>query len=167
MFFLLINNIMSNKKECPDCNCPKCPEQQKCPDQKCPEQITMEDIIKAVMPGKSPFYTFGEFHMNGENVDSELLTDATDRWEGKYMFHLQPEPYNPSAQGIMPYSGEIRDEYKPIPLNSIEDMFNLESAVDFNVDEKLLNQLRFPNLVKNGMSDRGNNNNTKNESIEE
>ena len=84
-FFLLINIYMSDKKECPDCNCPKCPEP------KCPEQITMEDIIKAVMPGKSPFYTFGEFHMNGENVDSELLTDATDRWEGKYMFNLQPE----------------------------------------------------------------------------
>ena len=63
----------SNNTKCPDCNCPKCPEPQKCP-----PQITMEDIIKAVMPGKSPFYTFGEFHMNGKNVDSELLTDATE-----------------------------------------------------------------------------------------
>lgn len=139
---------MSNSNtKCPDCNCPKCPP-----------QITIEDIIKAVMPGKSPFYTFGEFHMNGKNIDSELLTDATDRWEGKYMFHLQPEPYNPSSQGIMPYSGEISDEYKPIKLNTVEDMFNLESAVDFNIDEKLLQQLKIPDSVDNGMIERGGNN---------
>ena len=144
---------MSDNKKCPDCNCPKCPEPQKCP-----PQITMEDIIKAVMPGKSPFYTFGEFHMNGKNVDSELLTDATDRWEGKYMFNLQPEPYNPSAQGIMPYSGEIRDEYRPIKLDTVEDMFDLESAVDFNIDEKLLQQLKIPDSVDNGMIERGGNN---------
>jgi len=143
----------SKEKECPDCNCPKCPEPQKCP-----PQITMEDIIKAVMPGKSPFYTFGEFHMNGKNVDSELLTDATDRWEGSYMFHLQPDPYNPSAQGIMPYSGEISDEYRPIKLDTAEDMFNLESAVAFNVDEKVLQQLKIPDSVDNGMIERGGNN---------
>ena len=144
---------MSNSNtKCPDCNCPKCPEQQKCP-----PQITMEDIIKAVMPGKSPFYTFGEFHMNGKNVDSELSTDATDRWEGRYMFHLQPQPYNPSAQGIMPYSGEISDA-RPIKLDTVEDMFNLESAVAFNVDEKVLQQLKIPDSVDNGMIERGGNN---------
>ena len=143
---------MSNSKvtdtKCPDCNCPKCPP-----------QITMEDIIKAVMPGKSPFYTFGEFHMNGKNVDSELLTDATDRWEGSYMFHLQPEPYNPSSQGIMPYSGEISDEYRPIKLDTAEDMFNLESAVDYRIDEELVKQIRYPGRTRNnGMAQRGNNN---------
>ena len=140
---------MSNSNtKCPDCNCPKCPP-----------QITMEDIIKAVMPGKSPFYTFGEFHMNGKNVDSELLTDATDRWEGRYMFHLQPEPYNPSAQGIMPYSGEISDEYRPIKLDTAEDMFNLESAVDYRIDEELVKQIRYPGRTRNnGMAQRGNNN---------
>ena len=144
----------SKEKECPDCNCPKCPEPQKCP-----QQITMEDIIKAVMPGKSPFYTFGEFHMNGENVDSELLTDATDRWEGSYMFHLQPDPYNPSAQGIMPYSGEISDEYRPIKLDTAEDMFNLEEAVDYRVDREIVEQIRFPGRTRNnGMAQRGGNN---------
>ena len=143
----------SNKKDkCPDCNCPKCPEQQKCPD-----QITMEDIIKAVMPGKSPFYTFGEFHMNGKNVDSELLTAETDRWEGSYMFNLQPGPYNPSAQGIMPYSGAIRDEARPYKLDSISDMFNLEAAMDYRVDRKLVEQLKIPGMVRNGMSNRGGN----------
>ena len=143
----------SKEKECPDCNCPKCPEQQKCP-----QQITMEDIIKAIMPGKSPFYTFGEFHMNGENVDSELLTDATDRWEGSYMFHLQPDPYNPSAQGIMPYSGEISDEYRPIKLDTVEDMFNLEEAVDYRVDREIAEQIRYPGRTRNnGMAQRGNN----------
>ena len=30
----------------------------------------------------------------------------------------------------MPYSGEISDEYRPIKLDTVEDMFNLESAVD-------------------------------------
>ena len=144
----------SKEKECPDCNCPKCPEQQQFP-----KQITMKDIIKAIMPGKSPFYTFGEFHMNGENVDSELLTDATDRWEGSYMFHLQPDPYNPSAQGIMPYSGEISDEARPIKLDTAEDMFNLESAVDRRIDEELVKQIRYPGRTRNnGMAQRGNNN---------
>ena len=146
---------MSNSNtKCPDCNCPKCPEPQKCP-----PQITMEDIIKAVMPGKSPFYTFGEFHMNGKNVDSELLTDATDRWEGSYMFHLQPQPYNPSSQGIMPYSGEISDESRPIKLDTVEDMFNLESAVDRRIDEELVKQIRYPGRNRNnGMAQRGGNN---------
>ena len=152
----------SKEKECPDCNCPKCPEQQKCP-----QQITMEDIIKAIMPGKSPFYTFGEFHMNGKNVDSELLTDATDRWEGSYMFHLQPDPYNPSAQGIMPYSGEISDEYRPIKLDTAEDMFNLEEAVDYRVDREITEQIRFPGRTRNnGMAERGNNN-SNGETIDE
>ena len=140
-----------NKKECPDCNCPKCP------DKKCPDQITMEDIIKAVMPGKSPFYTFGEFHMNGQNTDSELLTDATDRWEGSYMFNLQPGPYNPGAQGIMPYSGEIKDEVRPYKLDSVADMFNLEASMDYRVDRKLVEQIRIPGTVKNGMASRGGN----------
>lgn len=154
---------MSNSnKECPDCNCPKCPEQQKCP-----PQITMKDIIKAIMPGKSPFYTFGEFHMNGENVDSELLTDATDRWEGSYMFHLQPDPYNPSAQGIMPYSGKINDEYRPIKLDTVKDMFNLEEAVDYRIDRELVEQIRYPGRTRNnGMAQRGNNN-SNGESIQE
>ena len=152
----------SKEKECPDCNCPKCPEQQKCP-----QQITMEDIIKAIMLGKSPFYTFGEFHMNGKNVDSELLTDATDRWEGSYMFHLQPDPYNPSAQGIMPYSGEISDEYRPIKLDTVEDMFNLEEAVDYRVDREIVEQIRFPGRTRNnGMAERGNNN-SNGETIDE
>jgi hypothetical protein len=144
---------MSNTNtKCPDCNCPKCPEPQKCPD-----QITMEDIIKAVMPGKSPFYTIGEFHMNGKNVDSELSTDATDRWEGRYMFHLQPEPYNPSSQGIMPYSGEISDA-RPIKLDTVEDMFNLESSIDARIDEELVKQIRYPGRTRNnGMAQRGNN----------
>ena len=160
MFFLLINNIMSDNKECPDCNCPKCPEQQKCPDQKCPDQITMKDIIKAVMPGKSPFYTFGEFHMNGKNIDSELLTDATDRWEGSYMFNLQPGAYNPSAQGIMPYSGAIRDETRPYKLDTVTDMFNLEEAIDTQIDIKLVDELRIPGAsrnTRNGMASRGGN----------
>ena len=162
MFFLLINNIMSDNKECPDCNCPKCPEQQKCPDQKCPDQITMKDIIKAVMPGKSPFYTFGEFHMNGKNIDSELLTDATDRWEGSYMFNLQPGAYNPSAQGIMPYSGAIRDETRPYKLDTVTDMFNLEEAIDTQIDIKLVDELRIPGAsrnTRNGMASRGGNSN--------
>ena len=120
----------SNTKKCPDCNCPE---------PKCPEQITIEDIIKAIMPGKSPFYTFGEFHMNGKNVDSELLVDGTDRWEGSYMFHLQPDPYNPSAQGIMPYSGEIRDEARPYKLDTINDMFNLKEAINYKIDEMFVN----------------------------
>ena len=155
---------MSNSKEskCPDCNCPKCPEQQKCP-----PQITMEDIIKAVMPGKSPFYTFGEFHMNGKNVDSELLTSATDRWEGSYMFNLQPDPYNPSAQGIMPYSGAIKDEHRPIKLDTVEDMFNLEEAADYRIDEELVKQIRYPGRTRNnGMAQRGNNN-SNGETIQE
>ena len=153
---------MSNSKEskCPDCNCPKCPDKQ------CPPQITMEDIIKAVMPGKSPFYTFGEFHMNGKNVDSELLTNATDRWEGSYMFNLQPGPYNPSAQGIMPYSGAIEDEARPYKLDTVEDMFNLEAAMDYRIDRELVDQLRIPGKVKNGMASRGGNS-TNSESIED
>ena len=141
----------TNKKECPDCNCPTCPEQ------KCPDQINMDDIIKAVMPGKSPFYTYGEFHMNGQNIDSELLTDATDRWEGSYMFNLQPGPYNPGAQGIMPYSGAIKDEAMPYKLDSVADMFNLEASMDYRVDRKLVEQIRFPGTVKNGMASRGGN----------
>ena len=143
---------MSNSKDskCPDCNCPKL---------ECPPQITMQDIIKAVMPGKSPFYTFGEFHMNGKNVDTELLTDGTDRWEGSYMFHLQPQPYNPSSQGIMPYSGEISDVARPIKLDTAEDMFNLESAVDRRIDEELVKQIRYPGRTRNnGMAQRGGNN---------
>tara|TARA_Y100000593_G_C4241770_1_gene302522 strand:+ start:546 stop:1010 length:465 start_codon:yes stop_codon:yes gene_type:complete len=143
----------SKEKECPDCNCPKCPEPQ------CPPQITMEDIIKAVMPGKSPFYTFGEFHMNGKNVDSETSIDGTDRWDGLYMFNLQPQPYNPSAQGIMPYSGEISDEYRPVKLDTVEDMFNLEEAVDYRVDRKIVEQIRYPGRTRNnGMAERGGNN---------
>ena len=143
---------MSNSKDskCPDCNCPKL---------ECPPQITMQDIIKAVMPGKSPFYTFGEFHMNGKNVDTELSTDGTDRWEGSYMFHLQPQPYNPSSQGIMPYSGEISDVARPIKLDTAEDMFNLESAVDRRIDEELVKQIRYPGRTRNnGMAQRGGNN---------
>jgi len=141
------------KTKCPDCNCPE----MKCPDQKCPDQISMEDIIKAVMPGKSPFYTFGEFHMNGQNVDSELKTDATDRWEGSYLYNSQPGPHNPSAQGIMPYSGAIRDEATPYKLDNVGDMFNLEASIDRNIDEKLVDQLKFPTKRVNGMAQRGGN----------
>tara|TARA_B100001094_G_scaffold142948_1_gene138547 strand:+ start:8251 stop:8721 length:471 start_codon:yes stop_codon:yes gene_type:complete len=156
---------MSDKKEnnntkCPDCNCPKCPEQQKCP-----EQITMEDIIKAVMPGKSPFYTFGEFHMNGKNVDTDLKVSGTDRWEGSYMFHLQPQPYNPSAQGIMPFTGAIRDKYMP-KLDTAGDILNAELEIDTRIDEKLIDQLRFPGKVNNAYSDRGQNS-TNRETIDE
>ena len=145
---------MSNTNKCPDCNCPEL---------QCPQQITMKDIIKAVMPGKSPFYTFGEFHMNGKNVDSELLTDATDRWE-KDFYQNQPGAYNPSAQGIMPYSEAIRDEASPYKLDTVEDMDNLEASMDYRVDSKLVEQLRFPNLVRNGMASRGENS-TNSESI--
>ena len=155
---------MSDKKEnsntkCPDCNCPKCPEP------KCPPQITMEDIIKAVMPGKSPFYTFGEFHMNGKNVDTDLKVSATDRWEGSYMFNLQPHPYNPSAQGIKPYTGAIRDKYMP-KLDTTEDILNAELEIDTRIDEKLIDQLRFPGKVNNAYSDRGQNS-TNRETIDE
>ena len=159
-----MSNSNKSDTKCPDCNCPKCPEQQKCPD-----QITMQDIVKAVMPGKSPFYTFGEFHMNGKNIDSELLTDATDRWEGSYMFNLQPGAYNPSSQGIMPYSGAIRDEARPYKLDSVEDMFNLEEAIDTQIDIKLVDELRIPGAsrnTRNGMASRGGNS-TNGESIED
>ena len=148
---------MSDQKECPDCNCPQCPE-PKCPEPKCPPQITMQDIIKAVMPGKSPFYTIGEFHMNGINVDSELLKDATDRWEMNVEDPSSIQPHHPDAQGIMPYNSSIQDRYIP-KLESEEDMFNLESALDFGLDKRLLDMLKFPDTVKNAYIDRGNNSN--------
>ena len=152
---------MSDKKEnkCPDCNCPKCPET------KCPPQITMQDIIKAVMPGKSPFYTFSEFHMNGKNVDQDLTISANDRWEIDKEVPSTIQPYNPAAQGIMPYSNSIQDKYTP-KLDSEEDMFNLESALDYGLDKRLLDMLKFPDTVKNAYSDRGQNSTNK-ETIDE
>ena len=143
--------MSDNKKECPDCDCPKCPQ-----------QITMQDIIKAVMPGKSPFYTIGEFHMNGKNVDKDLTESATDRWEINVEDTSTIQPYNPAAQGIMPFSGAIHDEYSPYKLDSEEDMFNLESSLDYGLDKKLLDMLKYPDTVKNAYSNRGNNNSNNN-----
>jgi len=152
---------MSDKKEnkCPDCNCPKCPET------KCPPQITMGDIIKAVMPGKSPFYTYGEFHMNGKNVDKDLTESATDRWEIDKEVPSTIQPYNPAAQGIMPYSNSIRDIYMP-KLDTAGDILNAELEIDTRIDEKLIDQLRFPGKVNNAYSDRGQNSTNK-ETIDE
>ena len=140
---------MSNRNECPDCNCPQL---------ECPKQITMSDIIKAVMPGKSPYYTIGEFKMNGENIDSELLTDATDRWEMNVPDTSTIQPHNPAAQGIMPYSDAIKDIYSPYKLDDNTDRFNMEEAIDYKIDEELVKQIRIPNSKRNRFSDRGMNN---------
>ena len=139
---------MSNSK-CPDCNCPE-PE--------CPQQITMSDIIKAVMPGKSPFYTIGEFKMNGQNVDQNLTMSATDRWETNVEDTSNISPHNPAAQGIMPYSDAIRDIYSPYKLDDNDDRFNMEEAIDYKIDEELVKRIRIPNSKRNGFSDRGMNN---------
>lgn len=151
-------------KKCPDCNCPECPQPQ-CPQPQCPKQITMDDIIRAVMPGKSPFYTIGEFHMNGSNVDTDLTESATDRWEKEVPDTSGIQPYNPQAQGIMPFSSAIHDKYAPYKLENTEDMFNLKDAIDYRIDRKLVDQLRIPGSVKNSYSDRGQNS-TNSESIE-
>ena len=142
----------SKKKECPDCNCPQCPQP------KCPQQITMEDIVKAVMPGKSPFYAIGEFHMNGQNVDKDLNIVATDRWETNVSNPLKIEPHNPASQGNMPYSDAIHDKYAPYKLDSEKDMFNLEAARDYRIDKEVIKQLKYPTKNKNAFSNRGNNN---------
>ena len=47
----------------------------------------------------------------------------------------------------MPYSDSIRDKYIP-KLESEEDMFNLESALDYGLDKRLLDMLKFPDTVK-------------------
>ena len=117
------------------------------------------------MPGKSPFYTYGEFHMNGRNVDQDLTISATDRWEIDKEVPSTIQPYNPAAQGIMPYSNSIRDKYIP-KLESEEDMFNLESALDYGLDKRLLDMLKFPDTVKNAYSDRGQNS-TNRETIDD
>ena len=134
---------MADKKECPDCNCPKCPQ--------CPPQITMQDIIRAIMPGRSLDLTYGEF------IPTDLMKSATDRWEEQKPDTSSIYPYNPAAQGIMPYSRAIEDQYSP-KLDSVDDMFNMEEAIDYKVDEALVSQLKIPERRINAYSDRGNNN---------
>jgi len=51
-------------------------------------------------------------------------------------------------------------------LESEEDMFNLESALDYGLDKRLLDMLKFPDTVKNAYSDRGQNS-TNRETIDE
>ncbi len=119
----------SNIQKCPECNCPQT---------QCPPQITMEDIIKATMPQKIPTDTFGEFHLNS----SDTSISATDRWLHDSKSKTQPMPYNPSAQGIMPYSNAIKDNYKPIKLDTIDDIFNLEESINDRINVMILNQIR-------------------------
>ena len=57
----------------------------------------------------------------------------------------------------------IIQQYK---LENEEDMFNLELAIDYKIDEKLIDQLRFPGKVNNAYSDRGQNSTNK-ETIDE
>tara|TARA_B100001123_G_scaffold436163_1_gene565985 strand:+ start:1545 stop:1973 length:429 start_codon:yes stop_codon:yes gene_type:complete len=134
---------MADKKECPDCNCPKCPQ--------CPPQITMQDIIRAIMPGRSLDLTYGEF------IPTDLMKSATDRWEEQKPDTSSIRPYNPAAQGIMPYSSAIEDQYSP-KLDSVDDMFNMEEAIDYKVDEALVRQLKIPGERINAYGNRGNNN---------
>ena len=131
---------MADKKECPDCNCPQCPP-----------QITMQDIIRAIMPGRSLDLTYGEF------IPTDLMKSATDRWEKQKPDTSTIHPYNPVAQGIMPYSSAIEDQYSP-KLDSVDDMFNMEEAIDYKVDEALVRQLKIPEKRINAYSNRGNNN---------
>ena len=143
---------MSNTNKCPSCPQPVCPQPV------CPPQITMKDIIKAIMPGKSPFYTIGEFQMNGQNVDQDLKMSATDRWEMNVDDTSNISPHNPAAQGIMPYSDAIRDIYSPYKLDDNVDKFNMEEAIDYKIDEELVKRIRIPNSKRNRFSDRGMNN---------
>ena len=136
---------MADKKECPDCNCPKCPQPQ------CPPQITMQDIIRAIMPGRSLDLTYSEF------IPTDLMKSATDRWEKNVPDVTTIQPHNPAAQGIMPYSSAIEDQYSP-KLDSVDDMFNMEEAIDYKVDEALVRQLKIPEKRINAYSNRGNNN---------
>ena len=155
-----MSNSSSPNTTCPSCpTCPACPNTS-CPP--CPPQITMNDIIKAVMPGKSPFYAIGEFKMNGENVDqnvdNDLTMSATDRWEMNVPDTSGISPHNPAAQGIMPYSDAIRDIYSPYKLDDNDDKFNMEEAIDFKIDEELVKRIRIPNSKRNRFRDRGMNN---------
>ena len=131
---------MADKKECPDCNCPQCPP-----------QITMQDIIRAIMPGRSLDLTYSEF------IPTDLMKLATDRWEKNVPDVTTIQPHNPAAQGIMPYSSAIEDQYSP-KLDSVDDMFNMEEAIDYKVDEALVRQLKIPEKRINAYSNRGNNN---------
>ena len=131
---------MADKKECPDCNCPKCPP-----------QITMQDIIRAIMPGRSLDLTYSEF------IPTDLMKSATDRWEKNVPDVTTIQPHNPVAQGIMPYSSAIEDQYSP-KLDSVDDMFNMEEAIDYKVDEALVRQLKIPGERINAYGNRGNNN---------
>jgi hypothetical protein len=45
-------------------------------------------------------------------------------------------------------------------------MLNLEAAMDYRVDRKLVDQLRIPGRTRNGMAERGGNS-TNGESIED
>ena len=131
---------MADKKECPDCNCPQCPP-----------QITMQDIIRAIMPGRSLDLTYSEF------IPTDLMKSATDRWEKNVPDVTTIQPHNPVAQGIMPYSSAIEDQYSP-KLDSVDDMFNMEEAIDYKVDEALVRQLKIPGERINAYGNRGNNN---------
>ena len=125
--------------------------QNNCPDCNCPPQITMEDITKAVSLSnilKNIYNTSG---------DRDISLSETDRWEKQVSDISKIEPYNPNAQGIMPYNDSINDmpRYK---LDDPENILNLQEAIDYKIDKKLLKMLRLPGERENGYENRGNNN---------
>ena len=126
----------------------------KCPDCNCPPQITMEDIIKAVLPGNYTFNTFK--NINNISGDRDITLSETDRWDEQKPDTSNVEPYNPSAQGIMPYSDSINDMPK-YNLDNSEGISNLNEAINLRIDEKLLKMLRLPEERINGYENRGNN----------
>ena len=133
MFFLLINNIMSNNNSNSNSN--------KCPDCNCPPQITMDDIIKAMLYDKS-----------------NLMVSATDRWEKEVHDTSGILPNNPNAQNTMPYSPLKEDIKTILDMTSGIDVLTKVEEIDYRINEKLLNQLKYPELIIKEYQNRGMNN---------
>ena len=100
----------------------------------CSNIINIDDIITDIMFGRSPYYIMNEY-----NTDKN---SETDRWNKTILDESHIQPYNPNAQGIMPYSDSIDDKYNLYNLDNNQN----KSEVGKKIVEKIVVFLTYQNL---------------------